>query len=135
MICEKLKKLPLHPIIINWYISFLRDRKQRVFSNGIACNWKSVNRGTTQGSISGPYLFNIFINDLTIEDEFLAKYADKSMVAVPVFECKDDNSAEVVQQFFNWSENNKMVCNPEKCHELIFTKKRKCRGLRLTKLS
>ena len=62
LLCEKLKKLPLHPIIINWYISFLRDRKQRVVSNGIACNWKSVNRGTTQGSVSGPYLFNIFIN-------------------------------------------------------------------------
>ena len=66
LLCEKLKKLPLHPIIINWYISFLRDTKQRVVSNGIACNGKSVNRGTTQGSVSGPYLFNIFINDLTV---------------------------------------------------------------------
>ena len=52
------------------------------------------------------------------------------MVAVPVFKCKDDNSAEAVQQFFNWTEKNKMVCNPEKCHELIFRKKRKCGGLR-----
>ena len=92
-------------------------------SNSYACNWKSVNRGTTQGSVSGPYLFNIFSNDLTVEDEFLAKYADDSAVAVSVFKCKDDNSAEVVQQFFNWTENNKMVCNPEKCHELIFRKK------------
>ena len=92
-------------------------------SNSRACNWKSVNRGTTQGSVSGPYLFNIFSNDLTVEDEFLAKYADDSAVAVSVFKCKDDNSAEVVQQFFNWTENNKMVCNPEKCHELIFRKK------------
>ena len=128
LLCEKLKKLPLHPIIINWYISFLRDRKQRVVSNGIACNWKSVNRGTTQGSVSGPYLFNIFINDLTVEDEFLAKYADDSTVAVPVFKCKDDDSAEVVQQFLNWTENNKMVCNPEKCHELIFRKKGNVEG-------
>ena len=128
LLCEKLKKLPLHPIIINWYISFLWDRKQRVVSKGIACNWKSVNRGTTQGSVSGPYLFNIFINDLTVEDEFLAKYADDSTVAVPVFKCKDDNSAEVVQQFFNWTENNKMVGNPEKCHELIFRKKGNVEG-------
>ena len=127
--CNKgFKKLPLHPIIINWYISFLRDRKQRVVSNGTAFNWKSVNRGTTQGSVSGPYLFNIFINDLTVEDEFLAKYADDSTVAVPVFKCKDDISAEVVQQFFNWTANNKMVCNPEKCHELIFRKKGNVEG-------
>ena len=44
------------------------------------------------------------------------------------FKCKDDNSAEVVQQFFNWTENNKMVCNPEKCHELIFRKKGNVEG-------
>ena len=35
LLCEKLKKLPLYPIIINWYISFLQDGKQRVFSNGM----------------------------------------------------------------------------------------------------
>ena len=56
------------------------------------------------------------------------KYADDSTVAVPVFKCKDDNSAEVVQQFFNWTENNKMVCNPEKCHERIFRKKGNVEG-------
>ena len=39
-------------------------------SNSCACNWKSVNRGMTQGSVSGPYLFNIFSNHLTVEDEF-----------------------------------------------------------------
>ena len=61
-----------------------------------------------------------------------SQYADDSTVAVPVFKCKDDNSAEVVQQFFNWTENNKMVCSPEKCHELIFRKKEM---LRVTKLS
>ena len=49
--------LPLSPYIINWYQSFLVDRKQRISSNNYIGDWKIVNKGTTQGSVSGPYLF------------------------------------------------------------------------------
>ena len=45
----------------NWYLNFLKDRKQRVCCNNFECDWKPVNQGTTQGSVSGPYLFNIFL--------------------------------------------------------------------------
>ena len=34
--------------------------------NNVSCDWKYVNKGTTQGSVSGPYLFSIFMNDLEI---------------------------------------------------------------------
>ena len=60
LLVQKLKKTPFNPYIINWYISFLEERKQRVVYNGVKCEWKEVNKGTTQGSVSGPYLFNIF---------------------------------------------------------------------------
>ena len=63
-LAEKLKSLPLNPYIINWWLGFLRDRKQRVIFGSSVCNWETVNKGTTQGSVSGPYLFNIFLNDL-----------------------------------------------------------------------
>ena len=53
--------------IINWLISFLSDRKQRVVQNNVVMEWKNVNRGTTQGSVNGPYLFNMFLNDLQLD--------------------------------------------------------------------
>ena len=37
-----------------------------VCCNNFECDWKPVNKGTTQGSVSGRYLFNIFLNDLNI---------------------------------------------------------------------
>ena len=66
ILSAKLKQLPLNPYIINWYQSFLYARQQRVVSYYFLRHWKSVNRGTTQGSVSGSYLFNIFLNDLEI---------------------------------------------------------------------
>ena len=61
-----LKKLPLNPYITNWYLNFLKDTKQRVSCNNFECDWKPVNKWTTPGSVSGRYLFNIFLNDLNI---------------------------------------------------------------------
>ena len=61
-----LKNLPLNQYITNWYLNFLKDTKQRVSCNNFECDWKPVNKWTTPGSVSGRYLFNIFLNDLNI---------------------------------------------------------------------
>ena len=67
LLADKLKSLLPNPYIINWWLGFLRDRKQRVIFGSSDCDWKTANKGTTQGSVSGPYLFNIFLNDLEIK--------------------------------------------------------------------
>ena len=69
LVGEKLKALPLNPYVVNWYLSFLMDRKKRLVFGGVTYKWHSVNKGTTQGSVIGPHLFNLFINDLAIRDK------------------------------------------------------------------
>ena len=115
----------LNPYIVNWYHSFLSGRQQRVYFNNHCCIWKEVKKGTIQGSVSGPYLFNIFLNDLeqNLMVFNLFKYADDPNIVAPVWK-NYDSSAVLVNDFLKWSENNQMLCNPSKCRELTFRKKK-----------
>ena len=125
ILAEKLKSLPFNPYIINWWLDFLRDRKQRVIFGSSVCNWKTVNKGTTQGSVSGPYLFNIFLNDLEIKlgNETLGfKYADDCTIIAPVYH-DIDHSTDLINQFVRWAGQNRMNSNPTKCKELIMYKR------------
>jgi len=64
------------------------------YCNGVVCEWRrEVNKGTTQGSVSGPSLFNIFLNDLRFTDldnVSLIKFADDSSRLIVVNEQIDN---------------------------------------------
>ena len=58
LVGEKLKAFPFNRYVVNWYSSFLMDWKQRLISKSVTYKLRSVNKGTTQGSVTGPHLFN-----------------------------------------------------------------------------
>ena len=123
---QKLKKWPcLNPLIVNWYIAFLSKRKRVVYQS-VACEWKSINKGTVKGSVSGPHLFNVFMNDLESDnsnDTSLIKFADDSNNAVVVRKNQPNPSELHVEHFKTWSARNCMSCNLPKCKSLTFAKK------------
>ena len=102
LLSDKLKLLPLNAYIINWYHSFLYNRQQRLVHNKHLHEWKGVNKGTTQGNVSGPYLFNVFLNDLEIKlgsTPALFEYADDSTIVAPVLIGGSDTSSGLVEKF------------------------------------
>ena len=100
--------------------NYLKNRKQRVQLNNSFSKMGKVKVGVPQGSIIGPLLFNIFINDFIyfIEHCNISNYADdNTMYGIG----KDKETTKFLldldfQTVAKWFYANAMVLNPEKCH-------------------
>ena len=115
-----LLKLKAHGIgndVINWIEKWLTRRKQRVRVDGEMSNWKSVLSGVPQGSVLGPILFLISINDL--EDDIYSKvfrFADDTKVFRNVTNDTDKQRLQDdLDKLVKWSEIWQMLLHFWKC--------------------
>ena len=115
-----LLKLKAHGIgdsITDWIEQWLTDRRQRVVVDGEVSNWKSVLSGVPQGSVLGPILFLIYINDLddSITSNVL-KFADDTKVFRKVNTDGDKQHLQNdLDRLVKWSEKWQMLFNFGKC--------------------
>ena len=87
---QKLKKQELSQNLYNWLGDNLNNCSQCSFVNNISSDRKSLSHGVPQGSILGPLLFNVYINDIVkFAKRNILLYADDSVI----FDSLDDISA------------------------------------------
>ena len=109
--------------------NFLKDRKQRVVLNGQNSTWVNVEAGVPQGSILGPLLFLIYINDLSENLVSNPKlFADDTSLFSVIFD-KDlsaKNLNDDLNRINNWAFQWKMSFNPDpnkQAQEVLFSRK------------
>ena len=78
----KLNALGLTFKALNWFKSYLTGRKQCVDIDGTQSDWLDVELGVPQGSILGPILFLIYVNDINNADKEASytKFADDTTI-------------------------------------------------------
>ena len=117
-----LKKVKAHGIggqTLAWIREWLTGRKQRVVLNGSASAWTDVLSGVPQGSVLGPLLFLLFINDIDVvadEVEVLKKFADDTKVAQTIRSVADrDKLQAALDGMVSWANRWGMAFNVKKC--------------------
>ena len=117
---QKLAGLGITGNVYKWMESFLTGRTQRVHIKGTYSDWTEVLSGVPQGSVLGPILFVLFINDLPSNvksNVFL--FADDTKIFRRIKTHNDQMALqEDVNTLLRWSEKSLLPFHPEKCKHL-----------------
>ena len=122
----KLKQLGIEGNLLKWLESYLTHRKQRVLITGKTSDWRYTNAGVPQGSILGPLLFLVYINDIIekIQSEIYI-FADDTSLVRPIVNQADDflKLNEDLKQLYQWAQQWRVIFNASKTEYMIFSNK------------
>ena len=106
-------------VAYDWFCDYLKNRTQLVSYHNIQSNYADISCGVPQGSILGPLLFLIYINDMAFVSTqlFSVLFADDTNMF------GTDNDLEVnteLEKIVKWLNANKLSLNIDKTHYMLF---------------
>lgn len=126
LLLTKLKSFGFSALTINWFQSYLYSRQQRVvIDSDIVSDWSGIATGVPQGSVLGPLLYLLYVNDLPSIFEFgtTVLYADDLQYRIsfkPGMECTAIRNAESdIMRLLTYSANHNLSLNIEKTQPMF----------------
>ena len=135
VLLKKLSHYGIRGVALNWLKSYLQNREQFVAVNSKDSNKSTMKYGVPQGSILGPLLFLIYINDIPGICEFakFVLYADDANIII-----SGENMIEIEEKcnillhvLSSWVKSNGLLLNLKKTNYMVFTRLRKTQELNL----
>lgn len=122
----KLSSLGLNGSLLQWFSSYLSCRRQRVQYRNVSSAWVSISAGVPQGSILGPLLFLVYINDIVNDISSNIKlFADDTSLYIvvdnPLTAATSLNSD--LDRIHSWANTWLVSFNPEKTKTITFSRK------------
>ena len=122
LLIQKLIKCDIPLQLVRWIKSFLKNRYQKVTVDGYTSELKPVTSGVPQGSVLGPTLFLIYINDIVeVVNSEIRLFADDALLFSTL---QDSKSIETFQQDLRsleiWASKWEMSFNTSKCNLIFF---------------
>ena len=123
LLLNKLKKFGIRDIELNWFKSYLNNRMQSVKVGSTLSDLEPINIGIPQGSILGPLLFIIFVNDLP--DSVICKtvmYADDTSLLISSSDplCLQNSLNLNMCRIASWFQKNHLTLNISKTKLMLF---------------
>ena len=127
ILLEKLSAYGLSTKSVSLFSSYLSDRKQQIKIGQIVSKWGDISKGGPQGSVLGPILFNVFINDIFhfIKHGKLYNYADDNTLSMscPDFDVLIRSLVSDSDALISWFDFNCMQANPDKFQAIAVGKR------------
>lgn len=121
----KLSQLNLDPNVLSWITCFLANRSQFVHANNVNSSIKPVTSGVPQGSVLGPLLFLIYVNDLPLcVSSSISLFADDCVIYREVTNTTDIELLQNdLQAVADWCDLWQMSLNTNKCKAMTISRR------------